>query len=701
VALAGLALVLPLAGTASSAVPREASAPPSPGAAGIGDPYFPMDGNGGYDVRHYGLTVRYFPKTDRLVGSAAIRARARQSLSTFNLDLDGLRVRSVRVNGRRADWSRHRGELTVDPRGRGLARGSRFHVLIEYAGSPRSVEEPGAPALGFMHTDDGVLIMGQPHVAATWFPVNDHPVDRASYTFRVTVPEGLEVVANGRLDAQQRHAGTSTWVWQAPAPMASYLATVNVGEFRVDAYREDGIRYWDAFDPDLFAPVARPRTGRHFAVTDRGTNAYKRLTRTIRVPRAGAELSFWVKRDTEESFDFMFVEARPVGTDDWTTLRDRNGHTRRSTGLGCQGLVDAHPFLKHYQTVSNQGCEPRGTTGRWRAATGRSKGYEHWVMNLARYAGQRVEVSISYVTDFVFERYGVFLDDIAMSVGQGSTSFEPDGNELDGWQVRGEPAGSPGNPNEWEVGTVAVAPPGLGTVARRALTKQDQIIAFLSQRFGPYPYRVAGGIVDDRRLGVALETQTRPVYGSRFFTEQDEADLVVVHELAHQWFGNHVTVRRWKHIWLNEGFATYAEWLWQERQRGDSARRQFRNLLTIPARDPFWAVTIGDPGRRQMFDPAVYFRGAMTLHRLRERVGDADFFRILRRWHGSRGGKLATTTQFIRLSERISGEDLDRLFRVWLFAPRKPRSRTAQPVARSTDKALVARGYLVRPHRGG
>jgi len=186
-----------------------------PGAPGIGDPYFPLDGNGGYDVQHYLLDVKYTPSTDALVGTATITARATQDLSRFNLDFHGLTVRSITVDGKSATWSRSGDELTVTPK-RGIRDHSKFTTVVRYDGVPESVE--GA---GFLHTDDGAVVVGQPHVASSWFPVNDHPLDKASYTFRITVPEGLETVANGRLRDTHTRDGLTTWLWEAREPMAS------------------------------------------------------------------------------------------------------------------------------------------------------------------------------------------------------------------------------------------------------------------------------------------------------------------------------------------------------------------------------------------------------------------------------------------------------------------------------------------------
>jgi aminopeptidase N len=148
---------------------------------------------------------------------------------------------------------------------------------------------------------------------------------------------------------------------------------------------------------------------------------------------------------------------------------------------------------------------------------------------------------------------------------------------------------------------------------------------------------------------------------------------VVVHELAHQWFGDSVALAEWKHIWLNEGFAQYSEWMWAEDQGLGTAQEQFDALYNgIPATDPFWSVVIGDPGPQLLFDIAVYFRGAMAVHALRQEVGDRDFFRILRAWTTRRAGGHGTIPQFIRLAERISGQQLDDLFDVWLFTGSKP-----------------------------
>ena len=644
-------------------------------------------------------TCEYTPATDVLRGVATIRARATQNLSRFNLDLEGLTVRSVKVNGAPATWRRSGGELTVTPR-RGLRKGGTFTTVVRYDGVPRTLPDGS----GFVHTDDGAVVIGEPDVAATWFPANDHPIDKAAYTFRVTVPAGLEAVSNGVLESHRTRRGWTTWVWQAREPMASYLATATVGQFDLRSYRAGGVRYWDAVDPDLYAPVAAPRTGERFALSQAGDSSYKRLSRTISVPAAGADVSFWVTRDTEPGWDFMFVEAHTVGADDWTTLPDANGHTSADTGDPCPSWLELHPFLTHYQADSGDGtCAPTGSSGTWNAASGSSDGYEQWSVDLSAYAGSEVEVSISYASDTSVQFQGLFVDDVTVSTGAGTSSFEDDGDTLDGWTVPGAPAGSPGNPNDWISGTAADGPPPAGEIVDGSFARQPEIIGFLSDTFGPYPFSAAGGIVDDTdAYGFALENQTRPIYAKGFFSDSVSGDSVVVHELTHQWYGDSLAVASWQHIWLNEGFAQYAEWLWSDREGLGTAQENFDFFYDVfPADDPFWDVVIGDPGPDSLFDFAVYARGAMTLHQLRLAVGDDDFFRIVRRWASANRGGNVTTPAFIRLAERISGEQLDGLFDTWLFTPGRPELPAAAAARAATQRAAppVALSQLKRQSR--
>ncbi len=691
--LTTLALALtPLAVASGAGTPA-----PRPGAAGVGDPYFPLDGNGGYDVGHYGLAVSYDPATDRLAGRAVIRARATQSLSRLDLDLVGLSVDAVAVDGVGARWSRTTHELRVTPH-RALVKGRAFTVVVRYHGVPRLLDEPALGRSGVFPTADGAIVIGQPHVAATWFPVNDHPSDKASYAVDVTVPRGLEAVSNGALVGRRTHGSRTTWSWRQTAPMASYLATATVGQFRLKAYRAKGLSYLDAIDPVLFRKP-RPRSGTRYALSGGDDDGYKRLTRTIAVPASGGRLGFEVTRNTEPDWDYFAVEARTPGADDWTTLPDTEGHSSTDTGNSCFSWQAIHPQLAHYQSVGDQGCTATGTTGAWNAATGASDGYEHWSVDLSAWAGKEVEVSLSVISDEVVSFPGVWVDDIVGPAGRGSTSFEADGHPLDGWVLAPSPAGSPTGVPTWTVAS-GDPRPSVGDNAAAALAREPEVISFLTRVLGPYPFRQVGGIVDDDpNLGFALENQTRPIYSKDFFPIADPSnDSVVTHELAHQWTGDDLALERWRDIWLNEGFATYMEWLWSEDQGRGSADDIFASFASIPADDPFWQLTIGDPGPDRLFAGAVYGRGAMTLHALRGRIGDAAFFRLLKRWTALHSGGNVTTGQFRRLAESISGQHLGAFFRTWLYTPGKPAGLPAASARRAGSSQVVAR-LLHQPRR--
>ncbi|MGW1911874.1 M1 family metallopeptidase [Streptomyces sp. NPDC002076] len=434
------------------------TAPGTAGAPGAGDPYFPLSGNGGFHVRHYDLTLRYDTSSRHLDGRAVLDARATQHLSRFDLDLKGLKVTGVTVGGTPAAFRRDGQELVVTPR-HTLPAGRGFRVTVTYDGTPKPVTDPDGSADGWIPTDDGAFVAGEPQGAMTWFPANGHPKDKSSYDITVTVPEGRTAVSNGMLLGQRTEHDRTTFHWRETRPMAAYLATVTVGTFKAEQYTtHDGIHVYNAVDPREASAAA--------------------------------------------------------------------------------------PVLK----------------------------------------------------------------------------------------------------------------------------KLPSVLAWESKLFGPYPYRSAGAIVDHApAVGYALETQTRPLYDSA-------PDIgTLVHESAHQWFGDSVSLTAWKDIWLNEGFATYAEWLYTEQHGGDSAQKTFDTLYARPASDHLWAFPPGDPGSgKNIFDTPVYARGAMTLHQLRKAVGDRDFFRILRAWSAAHRDGHGTTAQFTQLAERISGKRLDGLFHTWLFTKGKP-----------------------------
>ncbi len=354
-----------------------------PGASGIGDPYYPGSGNGGYDVETYHLRVTYDPASDELVGEATITARAKQDLSRFNLDLDGLTVDTAKVDGRGATWSRDGGELSITP-ARCIRKRARFRSVVRYHGIPEPVTTGPPGGGGFLHTDDGALVVGEPQVAAKWFPVNDHPRDAASFTLDITGPEDLDVVAVGRLVDKHTRDGLTTWRWRAREPMAPYLVGWTMGHYTVDEYRDQGLLFVDAIDDDLLVPPVTPRTGENVAATGRADLLWTRITRTIAVPATGGELSFHVDRETEPDFDFFFVEAHVVGSDAWTTLPDVDGFARQSVPGFCS-LPSVHPFALNYLTFDEDApelCLPTGLTGEWWAASGTSDGWEQWRIDL-------------------------------------------------------------------------------------------------------------------------------------------------------------------------------------------------------------------------------------------------------------------------------------------------------------------------------
>jgi aminopeptidase N len=426
------------------------------GAGGVGDPYFPDAGNGGYDVDHYVLDLTWDPTTQRIDGVTTISAVATEALASFSLDLIGLEVTAVEVDGIPARWeSRHDHELVVTPV-RTLQEGARFTAGVRYRGTPAAIAGPAPLEPGFTSDGREVYVASEPNGAATFFPCNDHPTDKASYEIRVTVPEALDVAANGLLRATTAGATgeTETWVFDAPDPMATYLVQVVVANLRFE---------------ELTGPA----------------------------------------------------------------------------GLPIRNAYDA---------------------------------------------------------------------DLGREVGA-------------------------------------------------AFARQGEMVDFFADLFGPYPFATYGAVVVDEDLGFALETQTLSLFGSDL-----SAEPVVAHELAHQWFGDDVSLGSWRDIWLNEGFATYAQWLWTEHRGGGSIDEIARASADTPGLD----VPPADPGADQLFGATVYVRGALTLHVLRHELGDDTFFEVLRTWVERYGGASATSADFESLAGEVSGRDLSDLFDAWLHAPELP-----------------------------
>ncbi len=201
--------------------------------------------------------------------------------------------------------------------------------------------------------------------------------------------------------------------------------------------------------------------------------------------------------------------------------------------------------------------------------------------------------------------------------------------------------------------------------------RHNSIMETLQQFFGPYPFGEYVVVVTDDNLDDPIEAQGMSIFGANHVDGLRTHERLIAHELAHQWFGNSLTVADWRHIWLNEGFATYAEWLWSD-VSGDAAvdvlaTQWHRRLLSLPE-----TLKIADPGVRNMFDERVYKRGGVMLHALRRLIGDVPFFRLLRGWVEEHRHATVTTEGFIATAERFAGRSLKQFFAAWLFQPALP-----------------------------
>jgi aminopeptidase N len=210
--------------------------------------------------------------------------------------------------------------------------------------------------------------------------------------------------------------------------------------------------------------------------------------------------------------------------------------------------------------------------------------------------------------------------------------------------------------------------PKLAKRWRKTLAALPAILRFETKIFGPYPFDAVGSIVDSAGIDVALETQTRPIYSL------PPSPIVLVHEMAHQWFGASVGLQRWSDVWLVEGFATWTQWYYEEKHGGPSALKTFERLR----RTPDWVTEVwnpppGIPGKpKHLFATSIYLRGAMALEALRIKVGTATVLRILRTWAAANRYSSVSTYGFIELADTIASRNLQPFFRRWLFVPGKP-----------------------------
>lgn len=369
-------------------------------------------------------------------------------------------MQAVKVDGVDAPYTHDAGELAVSPV-KPLTSGTEFTISVLYAGNPEPRSTRAFPfAVGWIATGDGTFTFNEPEGASTWYPVNDHPRDKATYTFHLLVPNGVTAIANGVLVNKAAMGSDRTvWTYDESSPMASYLTQVVIGDYQMTTSNASGVTIRNAFASDLAADA---------------------------------------------------------------------------------------------------------------------------------------------MADF---------------------SRTPDMMEL-----------------------------------------------FIND-FGPYPFDVYGVVAVDERTQAELETQTLSLFDSSSINGDPSDDSLVAHELAHQWFGDSVTPSTWKDIWLSEGFATYAEWVWQEHVNGVPVARK-----AAMVHDQLTDTTPpGDPGVDQLFGTAVYQRGALTLQALRQTIGDDAFFTTLKTYAARFRDKNVSTNDFRQTAEEVSKRDLRDLFDVWLYrAPLPP-----------------------------
>ena len=219
-------------------------------------------------------------------------------------------------------------------------------------------------------------------------------------------------------------------------------------------------------------------------------------------------------------------------------------------------------------------------------------------------------------------------------------------------------------------GTVVIdaVPPEVDGSLRAELTPFPEMVAFLEERLGDYPFSAAGNVIVPGMPATALETQTRSVLSVAALRQ--DPDQLVVHELAHQWFGDSVTPTTWADIWLNEGPAVYFQWSWAESIGGPTLEESAR--ISWDAADESMDVPPGDPGEDQMFGRAVYERSAMFLIELERLMGTEPFELLLRTWLEEHAGGNATTAEFLALAGDVHGAPVSALSDPWLFGDELP-----------------------------
>lgn len=428
------------------------------------DPYMPGHGTNAYRVSRYELDLDYKLSSNRLSGRAVLHAVTQYPTAALVLDLTGLRATKIQLNGRRVrKFSQRAEQLVISPEAP-LPAGEAFTLDIRYEGNP--LPRRGLwGEVGWEELTDGVLVAGQPNGAASWFPCNDHPRDKASYRISVTTDANYRAVCNGTLVSHISKASRETWVYEQSEPMATYLATVQIGRYEI-------------------LPL---------------------------IPAA------------------------------------------------------AHGQVPQFAAV----------------------------------------------------------------------------------------------------------PALLAGAAREGLARQPEMMRTFVSCFGPYPFPEYTVVVTEDELEIPLEAQTLSILGRNHLEQDWESQRLIAHELAHQWFGNSLTAGSWADIWLHEGFACYAEWIWSEEAGvqpvADRAASAWKKLAA-GSQD----ILVGDPGPELMFDDRVYKRGALALHALRLHCGDPVFFALLQDWTSANRHGSVSTAGFILAADRITGLDTDALLHPWLHEAALP-----------------------------
>ena len=214
-----------------------------PGSASLNDPLYPWMGNGGYDAQHYTIDLRVPSDFKTIKGVSVMTAIASDDLSSFNLDLGSLDVQFVLVDGVRAAFTHEDPELTVTP-ATPISKGSKFRVQVAYQGTPGSKAQADSFGGGWKVTPSGASFLAEPTSLKDIAAVNDSPVDKASFSFRLTAPQSQQAIANGIfLSRRENSDGTATSFYKISEPTTTYMPVLAFGPFKlVEGGKVDGVR---------------------------------------------------------------------------------------------------------------------------------------------------------------------------------------------------------------------------------------------------------------------------------------------------------------------------------------------------------------------------------------------------------------------------------------------------------------------------